>query len=63
MSWPIVPSGTLSGGQRKRTFLARAIAQRADVLLLDEPFNGVDVRTEQLMAQLFFSSAMKAARS
>jgi manganese transport system ATP-binding protein len=43
----------LSGGQRKRTFLARAIAQRADVLLLDEPFNGVDVRTEQLMAQLF----------
>ena len=47
------PLGTLSGGQRKRTFLARAIAQRADVLLLDEPFNGVDVRTEQLMAQLF----------
>ena len=39
------PLGTLSGGQRKRTFLARAIAQRADVLLLDEPFNGVDVRT------------------
>ena len=49
------PIGTLSGGQRKRTFLARAIAQRADVLLLDEPFNGVDVRTEQLMAQLFLN--------
>ncbi|WP_353292606.1 metal ABC transporter ATP-binding protein [Synechococcus sp. M16CYN] len=47
------PIGTLSGGQRKRTFLARAIAQRADVFLLDEPFNGVDVRTEKLMAQLF----------
>tara|TARA_B100000475_G_scaffold200990_1_gene186938 strand:- start:34 stop:789 length:756 start_codon:yes stop_codon:yes gene_type:complete len=47
------PIGNLSGGQRKRTFLARAIAQRADVLLLDEPFNGVDVRTEKLMAQLF----------
>ncbi|MDG2328685.1 MAG: metal ABC transporter ATP-binding protein, partial [Synechococcus sp. cluster2_bin.44] len=47
------PIGTLSGGQRKRAFLARAIAQRADVLLLDEPFNGVDVRTEKLMAQLF----------
>ena len=49
------PIGTLSGGQRKRTFLARAIAQRADVLLLDEPFNGVDVRTEQMMAQLFLN--------
>jgi manganese transport system ATP-binding protein len=47
------PIGSLSGGQRKRAFLARAIAQRASVLLLDEPFNGVDVRTEQLMAQLF----------
>ena len=47
------PIGTLSGGQRKRAFLARAIAQRADVLLFDEPFNGVDVRTEKLMAQLF----------
>ncbi|MDP6207749.1 MAG: metal ABC transporter ATP-binding protein [Roseibacillus sp.] len=47
------PIGSLSGGQRKRTFLARAIAQRASVLLLDEPFNGVDVRTEKLMADLF----------
>lgn len=47
------PIGALSGGQRKRTFLARAIAQGASVLLLDEPFNGVDVRTERLMADLF----------
>ena len=47
------PIGALSGGQRKRAFLARAIAQRASVLLLDEPFNGVDVRTEKLMAELF----------
>ncbi len=47
------PISALSGGQRKRAFLARSIAQRADVLLLDEPFNGVDVRTEQLMAKLF----------
>ena len=47
------PLGSLSGGQRKRAFLARAIAQRASVLLLDEPFNGVDVRTEKVMAQLF----------
>ncbi len=47
------PIGALSGGQRKRAFLARAIAQRASVLLLDEPFAGVDVRTEKLMADLF----------
>ena len=47
------PLGALSGGQRKRAFLARAIAQRASVLLLDEPFSGVDVRTEKLMAELF----------
>ena len=46
------PIGKLSGGQRKRTFLARAIAQRASVCLLDEPFNGVDVRTEKLIANL-----------
>ncbi|WP_413439916.1 metal ABC transporter ATP-binding protein [Synechococcus sp. MIT S1220] len=47
------PIAVLSAGQRKRAFLARAIAQRADVLLMDEPFNGVDIRTEKLMAQLF----------
>ena len=47
------PIGNLSGGQRKRTFLARAIAQRASILLLDEPFSGVNIRTEKLIAQLF----------
>ncbi|AAQ00104.1 MULTISPECIES: metal ABC transporter ATP-binding protein [Prochlorococcus] len=47
------PIGALSGGQRKRAFVARAIAQRASVLLLDEPFAGVDIRTEKLMADLF----------
>ena len=47
--------GELSGGERKRAFLARALAQGALVLLLDEPFNGVDVRTEKLMAQLFMA--------
>ena len=38
--------GQLSGGQRKRTFVARGIAQDAKVLLLDEPFAGVDVRSQ-----------------
>ncbi|BBZ33678.1 metal ABC transporter ATP-binding protein [Mycolicibacterium confluentis] len=44
--------GQLSGGQRKRAFLARCIAQGADLLLLDEPFAGVDKRSEATISGL-----------
>lgn len=47
--------GELSGGQRKRVFLARALAQDGRVILLDEPFTGVDVNTEDAIVKLLRS--------
>ena len=42
----------LSGGQQQRVFLARAIAQEADLYLMDEPFAGVDAATERTILEL-----------
>lgn len=47
--------GELSGGQKKRVFLARALAQEGRVILLDEPFTGVDVNTEDAITDLLRS--------
>jgi manganese/zinc/iron transport system ATP- binding protein len=44
--------GQLSGGQRQRVFIARALAQQAPVMLMDEPFAGVDARTEASILDL-----------
>ena len=49
--------GELSGGQKKRIFVARALAQGGQIILLDEPFTGVDIKTEDSLISLFRSLA------
>ncbi|AHK31232.1 phosphonate C-P lyase system protein PhnK [Rhodococcus opacus PD630] len=53
--------GQLSGGQKKRTFVARGIAQGATILLLDEPFAGVDKRSEATITALLRELAAAGA--
>lgn len=45
--------GALSGGQQQRVFLARALVQEAQIYLFDEPFQGIDAKTERAMIDLF----------
>jgi len=47
------PIGQLSGGQQQRVFLARALAQHADIFIMDEPFIGIDMVTETIMLDIF----------
>lgn len=55
--------GQLSGGQRQRVFLARALAQEAELLVLDEPFAGVDARTESALLALLAELRDREGRS
>lgn len=51
--------GQLSGGQQQRVFLARALCQQSDILLMDEPFVGVDMKTEQKIITILKDLALK----
>ena len=51
------PIGQLSGGQQQRVFLARSLAQQADVFFFDEPFVGVDQKTENIIFDIFHQLA------
>lgn len=54
------PIGQLSGGQQQRVFLARSLAQEADIFCFDEPFVGVDQKTEAILFEIFQELAATA---
>jgi ABC-type Mn2+/Zn2+ transport system ATPase subunit len=56
-----VQIGELSGGQQQRVFLARALLSCGDLLLLDEPFTGVDIPTQDLFVSLFAGLTARGA--
>ncbi|MHA7279900.1 zinc ABC transporter ATP-binding protein AztA [Arthrobacter sp. MDT2-2] len=55
------PLNALSGGQRQRAFLAQGLAQRADIVLLDEPTTGLDATTRALVAEVLIAEQARGA--
>lgn len=55
------PLNALSGGQRQRAFLAQGLAQRADIVLLDEPTTGLDATTRALVAEVLVAERGRGA--
>jgi zinc/manganese transport system ATP-binding protein len=55
------PLGALSGGQRQRALLAQGLAQRADVVLLDEPTTGLDAETRAVVAEVLVAEKARGA--
>ncbi|MBR8827964.1 MAG: metal ABC transporter ATP-binding protein [Gomphosphaeria aponina SAG 52.96 = DSM 107014] len=53
LSYKNRPIGQLSGGQQQRVFLARSLAQEAEIFFFDEPFVGVDQKTENIIFEIF----------
>lgn len=51
------PIGEMSGGQRQRIMIARALVRQPSVLILDEPFTGLDVPTQEMLSELFIRLA------
>lgn len=51
--------GALSGGQQQRVFIARALCQQAEIFLLDEPFVGIDITTEETIIRILKELAVK----
>ena len=54
-NWAKKQIGELSGGQQQRVFIARAVAQGADLLLLDEPFSGLDILSHEAILEILES--------